>query len=88
MTSEKILFVLDFDHAVIDDNSDLYCKRLAPGGKIPQEIEETYSDLCWTHYMGLIFDYLHKQFVTVKNNTETAWTKFRWQMACENSMSK
>lgn len=59
MTSEKILFVLDFDHAVIDDNSDLYCKRLAPGGKIPQEIEETYSDLCLTHYMGLIFDYLH-----------------------------
>lgn len=84
MTSEKILFVFDFDHTVIDDNSDLYCKRLAPGGKIPQEIEETYSDLGWTQYMGLIFDYLHKHGVT-ENSTENAWMKFRWQMACENS---
>lgn len=66
MTSEKILFVFDFDHTVIDDNSDLYCKRLAPGGKIPQEIEETYSDLGWTHYMGNIFEYLHKHGVTEK----------------------
>uniref|UniRef100_A0A8W8MB69 Uncharacterized protein n=1 Tax=Magallana gigas TaxID=29159 RepID=A0A8W8MB69_MAGGI len=70
MTSEKILFVFDFDHTVIDDDSDLYCKRLAPGGKIPHEIEKTYSDLGWTHYMGLIFDYLHKHGVTEKQYRE------------------
>ena len=65
--SDKILFAFDFDHTVIDENSDLYCKRLAPDGKIPQEIEDTYSDLGWTKYMGLIFDYLHKHGVTEKH---------------------
>lgn len=62
--AEKILFAFDFDHTVIDDNSDLYCKKLALNGKIPQEIEQTYSDLGWTKYMGLIFEYLHKHGVT------------------------
>lgn len=71
MTSEKILFVFDFDHTVIDGNSDLYCKRLAPGGKIPKEIEETYSDLGWTHYMGFIF-VTSTNMALQKNSTENA----------------
>lgn len=79
--------MLDFNHTVIDDNSDLYFKRLAPGGKIPQEIEETYSDLCWTHYIGLIFDYLHKQVVTVKQYRD-CMNEILLTDGMENSSSK
>ncbi|XP_062566127.1 pyridoxal phosphate phosphatase PHOSPHO2-like [Saccostrea cucullata] len=68
--TEKILFAFDFDHTVIDENSDLYCKRLAPDGKIPQEIEDTYSDVGWTKYMGLIFEYLHSHGVTEQHFRE------------------
>ena len=40
--SEKILVVFDFDHTLIDDNSDLYVRKLAPGGKLPQYIKDKY----------------------------------------------
>lgn len=55
----KILLAFDFDHTIIDANSDLYVKVLAPDGEIPQEIEDQYSDSGWTEYMGEIFKYLH-----------------------------
>lgn len=70
MILEKILFVFDFDYTVIDDNSDLYCKRLVFGGKIFQEIEEIYSDLGWIYYMGFIFDYFYKYGVIEKQYRE------------------
>ncbi|KAK3101066.1 hypothetical protein FSP39_000716 [Pinctada imbricata] len=62
MTS-KILLAFDFDHTVIDDNSDLYIKKLAPNG-IPEAIEDTYSDQGWNEYMAAIFAHLHDLGVT------------------------
>ncbi|XP_033762544.1 pyridoxal phosphate phosphatase PHOSPHO2-like [Pecten maximus] len=55
----RLLLAFDFDHTMVDENSDLWVKRLAPGGELPQEIEDKYSDDGWTHYMGTIFQYLH-----------------------------
>lgn len=55
----KLLLAFDFDHTMIDENSDLWVKKLAPGGELPQEIEDKYSDNGWTHYMGTIFQYLY-----------------------------
>lgn len=39
----KILVAVDFDHTLIDDNSDTYIQKLAPGGKFPPEMRERYS---------------------------------------------
>ncbi|XP_060066943.1 pyridoxal phosphate phosphatase PHOSPHO2-like [Ylistrum balloti] len=55
----RLLLAFDFDHTMIEENSDLWVKRLAPGGVLPQEIEDKYSDDGWTHYMGTIFEYLY-----------------------------
>lgn len=57
---EKILLAFDFDHTIIDENSDVYVNKLAPNGKIPHEIKQLYSDQGWTHFMGEIFRYLHQ----------------------------
>ena len=62
--SEKMLVAFDFDHTIIDDNSDLYVRKLAPNGKIPDHIKALYSDDGWTDYMGSIFQYLHENGTT------------------------
>lgn len=62
--NHKILVAFDFDHTVIDDNSDIYVSHLCPDGKIPQNIKDKYSDRGWTDYMGAIFEYLYGNGVT------------------------
>jgi len=63
----KILVAFDFDHTIIDENSDLYVRKLAPGGTIPSEISQLYSNRGWTEYMGAIFQYLHDNNTTSKD---------------------
>lgn len=60
----RILVAFDFDHTLIDDNSDIYVKKLAPNGQIPQEIKRLYDVQGWTEYMGAIFKYLHQNKVS------------------------
>ena len=56
MYRPKLLIAFDFDHTLVDDNSDTYIiKRLAPNGKLPDEIKAIYRKKCWTTYMGAIF---------------------------------
>ena len=57
---EKTLVAFDFDHTIIDDNSDLYVRKLAPNGQVPKHIKDLYSENGWTEYMGAIFRYLYE----------------------------
>ncbi|XP_046568392.1 pyridoxal phosphate phosphatase PHOSPHO2-like [Haliotis rubra] len=70
MMGEKILLALDFDHTLIDENSDLFVIRLAPNGELPQEIKGFYSDNGWIEYMGEIFKFLHVHGVKPDNFKE------------------
>jgi len=63
-SSSKVLLAFDFDHTIIDDNSDTYVINLAPNKEIPNEIKNMYSEKGWTHYMRGIFGYLHEHNVT------------------------
>jgi len=58
--SSTCLAVFDFDHTIINDNSDTYVCKLAPGGTISREIRDLYSTNSWTMYMCNIFKYLHE----------------------------
>ena len=49
---EKILVAFDFDHTLIDDNSDLYVRKLAPGGKLPQYIKDQYRYCFGNHVLS------------------------------------
>ncbi|XP_064113282.1 probable phosphatase phospho2 isoform X1 [Macrobrachium nipponense] len=55
----KVLLAFDFDHTLIDNNSDTYIYKLAPGHKIPADLKNLYRKDGWTHYMGEVFKYLH-----------------------------
>ncbi|XP_049743351.1 pyridoxal phosphate phosphatase PHOSPHO2 [Elephas maximus indicus] len=54
----KILLVFDFDHTVIDDNSDTWIVQCAPEKKLPIELQESYQKGFWTEFMGRVFKYL------------------------------
>ncbi|XP_071515740.1 pyridoxal phosphate phosphatase PHOSPHO2-like isoform X2 [Panulirus ornatus] len=56
----KVLLALDFDHTVIDNNSDTYIYKLAPGCKIPDDLKVLYRKDGWTQYMGEVFKFLHR----------------------------
>ncbi len=57
----KILLAMDFDHTVVDGNTDVDVQGMTTDGKIPDEIRALYSKKCWTDYMQKIFELLHTQ---------------------------
>ncbi|XP_005104823.1 pyridoxal phosphate phosphatase PHOSPHO2 [Aplysia californica] len=67
VVAQKVLMVFDFDHTLVDENSDLYVRKLAPNGELPEEISSLYQDDGWTNYMGEIFKYLHRNGSTPEN---------------------
>ena len=67
MTTPKCLIAFDFDHTIIDDNSDIHVQVLAPGKQLPADIKELYSSNGWTEYMGAIFSHLHKAGIKQKD---------------------
>ncbi|XP_034991635.1 pyridoxal phosphate phosphatase PHOSPHO2 [Zootoca vivipara] len=54
----KALLVFDFDHTVVDENSDTWIVKCAPASKLPDEIKNSYRKGYWTEYMGRVFRYL------------------------------
>uniref|UniRef100_A0A0B6ZFU4 Pyridoxal phosphate phosphatase PHOSPHO2 n=1 Tax=Arion vulgaris TaxID=1028688 RepID=A0A0B6ZFU4_9EUPU len=64
---KRFLLVFDFDHSLIDENSDEYITKVAPGGVLPEEIKSLYEEDGWTDYMAEIFKYLHSNGIAPEN---------------------
>jgi len=60
------LLVFDFDHTVVEKNTDVEVQRLAPGGDIPSssEMRGLAQDKGWTEFMGAVLGLLHDTGVT------------------------
>lgn len=50
----------DFDHTVVDDNTDTVIWRLAENGALPARITERRQHLPWTQFVQVVLDYLHE----------------------------
>ncbi|XP_068101670.1 pyridoxal phosphate phosphatase PHOSPHO2 [Hyperolius riggenbachi] len=57
----KILLVFDFDHTIVNDNSDTWIVQCAPDKRLPNVLQNSYEKGKWTEYMGRIFTYLGEQ---------------------------
>jgi len=59
------LLVFDFDHTIVDLNTDAEVQKLHPGGKIPDtsDVHGLYSEVGWTQYMAEVFKLLHENQV-------------------------
>ena len=61
---QKVLVAFDFDHTLIDNNSDTYINKLAPGHKIPEDVKSLYRKDGWTLYMREVFKFLHSNGIS------------------------
>lgn len=56
----KRLAVFDFDHTIVDDNTDIVARKLLKNEQIPDSTKLLYRSSGWTVYMQEIFKLLHK----------------------------
>ncbi|KAJ8889151.1 hypothetical protein PR048_008645 [Dryococelus australis] len=61
---KPFLFAFDFDHTVVDDNTDTVARSLVPRDKIPKHVEDLYAVDGWTQYMSEVFKILHANNIT------------------------
>lgn len=61
----RTLFAFDFDHTVVDGNTDTWVTKALPGGDIPSDIKNSYQNGHWTKYMQRVLAHLHAAGVTV-----------------------
>ncbi|RZC41263.1 Put Phosphatase and/or HAD domain containing protein [Asbolus verrucosus] len=69
----KTLAAFDFDHTIIDDNSDTAAVSLVGKNNIPQEVKDLQYRAGWTSFMQGIFNLLFEQGVnenTIKELVE------------------
>ena len=63
MTSDgkRLLAVFDFDHTLINLNTDAEVEKLCPGGKLPDDrFKPLKETLNWQEFMQQVFNYLHE----------------------------
>lgn len=60
----KTLMVFDFDHTVVDDNSDTWVIRCLPGQTLPDSVKKSYKKGHWTEFMGRVMNYIGDQEVS------------------------
>ncbi len=59
----KTLVVFDFDHTIVDDNSDTWVIRSTPEQTLPDWLKKSYQKGLWTEYMGRVLTYIREQSV-------------------------
>lgn len=59
-TKHRKLFAFDFDHTVVDDNTDIVVRDLVAKEKIPPHVMSLYKHSGWIPYMQEIFNILRE----------------------------
>lgn len=62
----SILVAFDFDHTIVNDNTDIVARKLLPNEKLPDSVKDLYRSNGWTTYMGKIFELLHNNSIDIK----------------------
>ncbi|PNW73435.1 hypothetical protein CHLRE_14g631850v5 [Chlamydomonas reinhardtii] len=52
------LWLFDFDYTIVDDNSDTWIHRCAPGGQLPSAVRDSYVAPDWIGYMNRVLSHL------------------------------
>jgi hypothetical protein len=55
----------DFDHTVVDGNTDTHVITASPSGRLPDDIKSSCVTGRWTEYMQRVLAHLHETGVSV-----------------------
>ena len=61
-----VLIAFDFDHTIVEENSDAVIRNLVKDEEALSKINETIDKEGWTAYMRKIFEILHEREVTTR----------------------
>jgi pyridoxal phosphate phosphatase PHOSPHO2 len=61
---KPLLVAFDFDHTIVNDNTDLIVQKLISSDKITDDVKRLHHEDGWTVYMQKIFCLLYKSGVT------------------------
>ncbi|XP_074071853.1 pyridoxal phosphate phosphatase PHOSPHO2 [Macrotis lagotis] len=54
----KSLLIFDFDHTIINDNSDTWIAQCTPEKNLPKELKDSYEKGKWNEFMCRVFKYI------------------------------
>ncbi|XP_072117994.1 pyridoxal phosphate phosphatase PHOSPHO2 [Mobula birostris] len=57
----KSLLIFDFDHTIVDENSDTWVVRCTPEKKLPDWFHKKYNGKHWNEYMRRVLGYIGDQ---------------------------
>lgn len=60
----RFLVAFDFDHTVVEENSDVVARKLMSADLIPEKVRNLHQVKGWTDYMSEIFKLLHQHKVS------------------------
>jgi len=60
---DKILLAFDFDHTIIEENSDVCVHDLFPNKTVPEDLKSIPENSGWTAFMQALFTRLHENGV-------------------------
>ena len=64
LVKKHVLAVFDFDHTLINLNTDAEVQKLSPGGRLPEDrFEALQETLNWQEFMQQVFNHLHENLV-------------------------
>lgn len=64
MKPQVPLVVFDFDHTLLDVNSDVEIQKLFPDGKVPEDLEAVNKEQGWNEFIRQILIRLHQNQVS------------------------
>ncbi|KAG2486783.1 hypothetical protein HYH03_014582 [Edaphochlamys debaryana] len=66
-TPLRRLWLFDFDWTVVNENSDTWIHRAAPGGSLPAAVADSYVAPDWIGYMNRVLSYLAEQGISAED---------------------
>lgn len=69
----RTVIALDFDHTVVDDNTDIVVRNLLKTEQIPERVRALYKSGDWIGYMQEIFNLLHEHGFTKEKILEAIY---------------
>lgn len=63
---KRILYAFDFDHTIVNENSDTFINQLLLDKVLTPSVRSTYDGTNWTEFMNNVFTLHHQQEVSIQ----------------------
>ena len=66
-SQSTFLAVFDFDQTLLERNTDVEIQKIAPGGKVPDELKTIAKTQNWTAFVNACLEYFHQNGISAED---------------------